>query len=232
MKLLIFVPAAVGEARHVAMLRAQIRIMRRLAGEMPSGVDVEGAVFCDGVAEGLHGAMDEAVAGQEVGGRALAYSAASKAGWKWGIRNPTTYAIEYAAQGGHTHLLRIIQDTFVTGVDKLARHVAGVMQSGWDNVLLGHVHEWPTTGHYPLVLEAGLYARNPLCYVHGAVMLAARGVWERHYLTMPQRINHHWDDCVFSESVVQRGGGGRLINVEPVWDHKHHCDEAVAEKYG
>lgn len=121
-KLLLFVPAAVFDARHVEMNRVQALLKGRLDGRLP-GVTITSAVVWDHVAAELLGPMREACAGFDV----CVESVPPRYGARWGIRKPTNLAIEELT-AGHTHLLRIIQDTFVTEPDRFARDVAAALE--------------------------------------------------------------------------------------------------------
>jgi hypothetical protein len=223
-RLLLVTPAAIFDRRHVAMNRVQGLLAGRLRPRLP-GVEVASALVCDYIAPEYADDLREV-------GAAFDYfvpTIPEGYGTAWGIRKPTNFAVSGLA-AGYTHLLRIIQDTFITDPDRFAAAVRGVI--GCPGEWIGaNVHHWPTTGHQALCSAMGLQCEPDLRYPNGAVLLAPVSVWQTYYLGLPTAIHHYWDDVMMGEWLRQSGGS--LLDLPVCWEHLHDCPEETAcEVYG
>lgn len=215
MKLLIAIPALIADQRHVDMIRVQSLLSKRIKARLPN-TEIVSSVIYDNVTSPF---LDAIKLLEDQFSLSCKLEENSKP-WVWGIRNPTTRAIRLARDLGCSHILRIIQDTFIFDIDTFVKDIEGI---GKENAIAGHIHHWPTTGHFGYCDQMGIERRCPLTYVHGAVMFAPVEVWEGHYVPLPQSVNHFWEDCLFSQAFLQNGG--KLINLTPEsWQHNHNCD--------
>src|SRR5665213_1677627 len=172
MKLLIVIPALINDERHVEMIRVQSLLADRLKLCQPE-FKIISVLVCDYIAP----CFKERIC--SLGNRFDRFEEIDNNGsWAWGIRNPTTRAIQMANEPGCTHILRVIQDTFVFDVETLADEIQKIKD---DQTIGGHIHNWPTSNHFGYCDEMGLEKRNPLTYVHGAVMFAPLAILDRYY---------------------------------------------------
>ena len=225
-KILVWTPACVFDGRHVAMNRVQTLVKRRLQPHLPD-VELVSALLVDWSHDDCRDDV-EAMAGEF---DIYHYGVPTEFGEKWGIRKVTDYAIALARDIGAGHVLRIIQDTFVDDSAVLAQRIQSALPESGDWIG-AHVVHWPDDqGHGQFTTEMGLPFTSDIRWPHGELMFAPLVTWEKHYVTLPQRIHHHWDDIMMGLSLLY--AGGRYLDWStPCWSHRHDCDvEAATSTY-
>jgi len=217
-KILVWTPACVFDQRHVAMNRVQTLVKRRLQPHLPD-VELVSALLVDWSHDDCRGDMDGLADQFDI----YRYGVPLEFGTKWGIRKVTNYAIALAREIGATHILRIIQDTFVDDPSALAQRIQSALPEPGEWIGARVVY-WATDhGHGQFTQEMGLPFTPDIHWPHGELMLAPLSTWERHYLPLPERIHHHWDDIMMGLSLLH--AGGRYLDwTPPVWTHRHDCD--------
>jgi hypothetical protein len=189
------------------------------------GTEVVSGVICDYCAEPLEPLLLSACDPFEIRQIGLPADAEPQ---KWGIRRPTNYSIRLAGQLGATHVLRVIQDTYVDDCDAFCGNL-GPWLDREDRWLGANLEYWATNYHFDICRRMGLPTRYELNYPQGAVLIAPLETWQRVYLAMPMEIHHHLDDVVMGVSAESMGIP--LLNMPKTWSHLHHCDPAVSSDY-
>ncbi|SEO03298.1 hypothetical protein SAMN05216404_11071 [Nitrosospira multiformis] len=229
MRFLIVIPLFVNDPRHIEMLKVQSLLGARLRKVWGKDADFKIAVVCDYVddqywsqVETIGKSFDFLVSPADV----LAHAGSNSS---WGIRRPTSYALEVVARTlpdyQSVNVLRIIQDTFVMNVGEFVSDLRRVaLKDG--RYIAAQIHRWPTTGHHWLCHRMGLPCTPIAEYAQGAVMMAPLSVWESYYLELPPEIHHYWDDVMMSLWFTHEGG--QLIEIDQTFEHMHHCEPTLA----
>jgi hypothetical protein len=165
--ILILTPAAIGDERHVEMLKVQTLLKRRLAKYLP-GIHIESLLVVDWCMDQHREAAEETAAAFD----SVIWSVPPEHGTTWGVRKGTNYAATRGAEAVRaTHMLRVIQDTYVDDPAALAALITTAVQTPGDWIA-ANLHHYPTTGHAYLCNQMGLKCVADLRYPNGAVMLA------------------------------------------------------------
>lgn len=219
-KIFLWTPGLIFDERHVEMCRVQSLLKRRIQRHRPE-LDIVSGLLVDWSKPEQEARIDELASEFDV----YARNTPPEFGTTWGIRKPTHWAIHLAEQMGATHILRVIQDTFVDDPLGFAEHIVrSVDEPGhW---IGAYVHHWPVTQHAGWCHQMGIACETDLHYANGQVMLAPLETWQKYYLPLPTGITHYLDDVLMSEWVRQTDG--RLIDWHPCWTHAHHCEAAHA----
>jgi hypothetical protein len=233
MRLLVFFPFFISDPRHIDMLRVQSLLRDRLRQVAGSELEISSAACFDFVDErfrlqvdALESAFDFWADSSKVVARAGPHA-------KWGIRRPTSYAVDAIARNqtapDEVFLLRVIQDTFVDDPRTLYEQLRLAAETGMkDRFITANIHHWPTNGHAYLCRAMRLPFNGIADYAQGALMMAPWRVWERYYLGLPAEIHHYWDDVMMSLWLTHEGG--QLVNIPPdTFRHLHHCDPEVSQ---
>lgn len=218
-KVLILTPACILDGRHLGMCRVQALLKRRLAKRLP-GVDFVSVLVVDGCRPEHRDEMENVAKEFDL----VRWEIPIQHGTAWGIRKPTNYAVtDIAEEIGATHVLRVIQDTFVVDIDQFAGLVRDAVAQPGDWIAAA-IHNWKNGGsHRGLCDEMGLACTTPeMHYPNGAMMLAPVETWRRWYVTLPASINHYFDDVMMGEVFRQRGPG-RFLDWPTCWLHQHNC---------
>lgn len=150
-------------------------------------------------------------------------------GTQWGVRKGTNYAATRGADVAlATHMLRVIQDTYIYDPAALAALISDAIKTPGDWIA-ANVHHFPTTGHFDLCAQMGLACERDLRYPNGQVMLAPVKTWRDWYVPMPAGINHYWDDIMYGEGFRQKASGV-VIDWRPCWCHRHNLESITSER--
>ncbi|MBI1178351.1 hypothetical protein GC207_13025 [bacterium] len=223
-RILALIPGMILARNHVEMIHLQSYILERLRLSLED-CELFTSLICDHISAEL---QNEIAA---IGERFNYFEVLNDLKrWQWGIRNPTTRGIQLCREFNCTHLLRIIQDTFILEPNAFAADMLGVLDR---QVIAGSIHSWQTSAHFRYCDEMGLERQNPLRYVHGALILAPRSLWEQFYLTLPNSVNHFFDDCLFTQAHLQSEGEIAGLS-ESTWKHLHgiDCEQCAKLKSG
>jgi hypothetical protein len=222
-RMFVWTPGHIAMNLHTEMVRVQSLVARRLRRAMPD-VEFVHALVCDRIDE----PQVEAV--REIGKDfdQFHHGIPPEYGQAWGIRKPTHYALDLARAAGCSHMLRVIQDTFIMDVAKFAADVGEVLKTPGD-WLGANRHDWETDGHRSVCEEMGIPLNTKLRYPNGAVMVAPLATWQRFYVPMPARINHYWDDIIMGEWMLH--AGATLVDLPTTWAHLHDSRPEVSRSH-
>ena len=222
-KLFIWTPGYVAQPNHVEMIRVQSLVGRRLRRHL-AGVEIVHSLVGDRIQASYLAEV------AELGREFDQFHAAlpDEYGSTPGIRRTTHFAIDLAREAGCSHVLRIIQDTYIVDAAKFARDVRGALNTPGE-WLGAKLHQWETSWHWGLCKRMNLPLTSTLNYPNGAVMVAPLAVWEKFYVGLPAEINHHWDDVMMGEWM--RHEGATLVDLPATWVHLHNCDPQTSHRH-
>lgn len=216
---LVHTPAFIQDEQHVAMISVQAKLLPRLRKYLSTNIDLVSVLIIDFCAPEHRVAMNAVATEFDV----VKWSIPAEHGTEWGIRKGTNYAATAVADEVRaTHLLRVIQDTFVFDPLAMAKYIEEAVATDGDWIGAS-VHHWPTSSHFGLCHQMGLDCELELRYSNGALMLAPISTWRNWYVSMPANINHYFDDVIMSETFRQKGTG-RQFDWQPCWAHRHGLD--------
>ena len=199
LSVLCLTPAFVRNERHLGAISVQALLKRRLSRHLPSDIELVSALVVDYVDP----SYAEELADLSRQFDRCVYCDPPRDGEKYGIRRPTTEGIVGLAEPMQAdYVLRVVQDAFVHDTSAFADDIASIIKSPPATEWIAAAIERQQTSSHPYWNEYRLLckamhmgAAAEIAFPQGAVMLAARDVWRKYYLSLPRRSTTSLKTC-------------------------------------